>query len=808
MKNIIKVFLTAFVLCLTTCDTPTNENSETANTGNLFAYAGTASSLEIANDSRGYTFPDTFLNESNEVSITLKNTGDGIIKLTGKPYIILDGATALFSVSVQPEASTISPGASVSFKIKFTPLNATESYVYVSIPNNSKNLPDFSFTVYGKGIPPKPIAAILYNGNEIPQNGPINAGEVILTQPKNITVIIKNDGRLVLTIDTANITIIGTEKESFIIKDPPAQNISPGNESQLIIECNPDKLGGNNATLRIPTNDGSRLQVEVYLQAQAVKGSAVLELSQGTTVITNNSLTPFDFGPVDLGTDKTLVFTIKNTGNISLELTGDPAVESSNALFSISTQPAKKTLLPGIPEDTTFFIVKYTPTVEMEETAKITIMNSSDAMLFTLNVKGTGYVKRPQITMKQGNSAINQYEEFDFGRVPLNEPKDVSFTIWNSGDAYLNFVTVNDNRINLGENNSGFFSVIQQPSASTAVAPNAATTFSIRFNPTIAGNGYTANVQIKTNSRANDEFSFIVKANSYEKKPQITVIVGSAVAGINQNGECDFGSVYKGQSKAITCTIKNSGDADLIFETVGGNKVNLSDNAESYFSITQQPSVTTLLPGNTLGSSTTFIINFSPAIVGSNFTAVVKIKTNSQNFDEFLYTVKGSGRDYYMVGDTGPAGGKIFYDAGAVINGWRYLEAAPTDFTSVQWGAYNTDIAGTQLSIGSGKNNTQLIVTQLNKLGETGRAAQLCANLNTGGFNDWFLPSRDELNLMYTNLKTKGLGNFSNSFYWSSSQKETFWYDSCVKRFSNGSDGVLGDGNRDNIYSVRAIRAF
>jgi hypothetical protein len=46
-----------------------------------------------------------------------------------------------------------------------------------------------------------------------------------------------------------------------------------------------------------------------------------------------------------------------------------------------------------------------------------------------------------------------------------------------------------------------------------------------------------------------------------------------------------------------------------------------------------------------------------------------------------------SAQQQYKIGDTGPAGGIVFYDKGFVSDGWRYLEATPagTEFTA-DWG--------------------------------------------------------------------------------------------------------------------------
>jgi len=168
----------------------------------------------------------------------------------------------------------------------------------------------------------------------------------------------------------------------------------------------------------------------------------------------------------------------------------------------------------------------------------------------------------------------------------------------------------------------------------------------------------------------------------------------------------------------------------------------------------------------------------------------------------------------YALRDIGPAGGYIFYDKGSYSGGWQYLEAAPvsTEWTGKQWGSYGTLIEGTEKGIGTGQSNTTIIVTWLNIHSETDCAAQLCDALGYGGYSDWFLPSKDELNLMYTNLKVYGVGGFVDTYYWNSSESDC-WSSSelnalCAwsQTFYNGHQPCNHD--KINANRVRAVRAF
>ncbi len=183
------------------------------------------------------------------------------------------------------------------------------------------------------------------------------------------------------------------------------------------------------------------------------------------------------------------------------------------------------------------------------------------------------------------------------------------------------------------------------------------------------------------------------------------------------------------------------------------------------------------------------------------------------------------------VGDIGPGGGIVFYDAGKEEYWGRYLEIAPQSCEGVRypWRPTNNsktiykDTEGQTASelrvlakgIGMGKVNTRIITLAL---GAGKYAAKYAEDLVCNGRDDWFLPSKDELDTAYNRLaqnrvgsKDTLIGGFNKGYYWTSTDynDKTAW----SQYFMDGQqfDRVQTmDGNRTppNPFRVRAIRAF
>jgi hypothetical protein len=87
-------------------------------------------------------------------------------------------------------------------------------------------------------------------------------------------------------------------------------------------------------------------------------------------------------------------------------------------------------------------------------------------------------------------------------------------------------------------------------------------------------------------------------------------------------------------------------------------------------------------------------------------------------------------------------------------------------------------------------------------------AKSACENLTLSGYSDWYLPSKDELNLLYTNIgqgSHSNIGGFDSYYYWSSTGDDEYSW-AWRQDFDNGlQEGGTKGGSP---YAVRAIRAF
>ena len=98
------------------------------------------------------------------------------------------------------------------------------------------------------------------------------------------------------------------------------------------------------------------------------------------------------------------------------------------------------------------------------------------------------------------------------------------------------------------------------------------------------------------------------------------------------------------------------------------------------------------------------------------------------------------------------------------------------------------------------------LVASITDLGEMdwNAAKTACDELILNGYSDWHLPSKEELNSVYVNMKQVGVGGFSSYFYWSSSENN--YAEVWIQGFGEGSHNTT-DKNYHTSY-VRAIRAF
>ena len=179
----------------------------------------------------------------------------------------------------------------------------------------------------------------------------------------------------------------------------------------------------------------------------------------------------------------------------------------------------------------------------------------------------------------------------------------------------------------------------------------------------------------------------------------------------------------------------------------------------------------------------------------------------------------------YKVGDNGPAGGIIFYVADSEQTStytdssgqkqelkWKYLEVAPGEAPvngseKFNWSNSTSGSYGTGTGIGSGWSNTKKLESAgISKFPAAKACADYSVTVDGQTYDDWFLPSKDELNKIYENRDELKNTTFKEGEYWSSSEVANTGIGAWRLVFNAYS--WKSEVDRTTPWYVRPIRAF
>ena len=293
-------------------------------------------------------------------------------------------------------------------------------------------------------------------------------------------------------------------------------------------------------------------------------------------------------------------------------------------------------------------------------------------------------------------------------------------------------------------------------------------------------------------------------------------------------------------------TLSSATETRTVNTAATGFTINSTGGAIASFAISATPS------GMSFNTTTGALTGTPNTVAGATNYTITATNASGSTTQTFRLTVTAV---VYTIGQTGPGGGKVFYVATTAFScgptlaaTCTYLEAVPfgwmteLDFkgdtvdvnrnwsestpVDLQRGPFGTT-GGTATAIGSGYQNTKAMfdVGNDNTAVSAGALAYAYTVTVSGVvYDDWYLPSKDELNQMckwqrgitggdLTTLTTvctegnlnsgTGAAGFTDDFYWSSSEfgESSAWY----PHFTNGTQRTIA---KTNTFDVRPVRAF
>ncbi len=441
------------------------------------------------------------------------------------------------------------------------------------------------------------------------------------------------------------VEISGAHAADFAVTALPASPVAGGGSSAFTITFTPAAVGLRTATVSIASNDADENPYTFTIQGTgAVPEIAV---SGNGQTIASGDTTPSAADHTDFGnvrrTGGTLerTFTIANSGDAILNLTGTPKVEISGthaAEFTVTAQPESPVAAGG---GTTAFTIRFDPAELGLRTAIVSIANDdADENPYTFAIQGTGTT--PEIAVSgfgieiaNGDATPSVTDDTDFESVLLiGSLQARTFTIANTGSTVLNLT--GSPKVQISGAHAAEFTVTAQPVS--PVAASGETTFTISFDPAALGLR-SALVSIANDDENENPYTFTIQGTGIA--PEIAVSGNGAGIANGDNTpstaeHTDFDGVLLADGTLErTFTIANTGST--VLNLTGSPKVQISGAHAADFFVELQPDSPV-----TAGGTTTFTIRFDPSALGVR-NATVSIANDDADETPYIFAIRGTG---------------------------------------------------------------------------------------------------------------------------------------------------------------------
>lgn len=348
-------------------------------------------------------------------------------------------------------------------------------------------------------------------GKRYSSGSTLSLGSVLVTSSSSNTLNIENDGNFTVTL-TGNpdaVSKSGIHSSQFVIdSQPSSSSLADGDSSSFQISFQPSSAGVKSAYLVINSDDPNIGTYILYLKGTGTDAPAPsIQVSEGSFNFIPNSETNF-YAPSGGTSSKTI--TVKNSGEQDLVISNISLSGADAGLFSETGSTVTIS-----PKKTYTFTISFNPLSVSTFSASITIdSNDPNTASYSIGLSGvgtSGNVPQISVTYSDNNGVSRNITSgtgfsYSFGSVfPGVISSSKTITIRNLGSSNLD---LSGNPVSLSGTDPGEFTVTQ-PSI-TSLAPNASTTFLIKFSPTSVGSKSATVTLNTTNGKGGNASSSIL----------------------------------------------------------------------------------------------------------------------------------------------------------------------------------------------------------------------------------------------------------------------------------------------------------